>query len=196
MRHTRCAIGEGRIRKGAFSLYKPDGSGPLEAGGRGNSYSRTEQLIMKQLGWIGWDEKFSEKIIALKRKVFKDERCYSPTKEGQIESANFELKKENLSIVLCINKFYVYMNVQSVDGKKRHAAVGELRKIVKDALPQMETVIERRRQGDGKYLVIMKGGFDSEKGKKYRCGITESLFAREPEERTKEETKRHEGWGC
>ncbi len=196
MRHTRRALGDERIRKGVFSLYKPNGNGPLEAGGKGNSYSQTEQLVMKQLKWIGWDEKFAEKIVTLKRKVFKDERCYSPTHEGQIESANFELKKDNLKLALVVNRFYVYMNLQSVDGKKRHAEVDEIHKTVKELLPQMEFVIERSRQDNGKYLVSMKGGFDSDKGKKFKCGITESLFGKKADNQPKEEMKPYDGYGC
>ncbi len=196
MRHTRLAKGEERIRKGVFSLYKPNSNGPLEAGGRGNSHSEVEQRILNQLRWIGWDEKFAEKIVTLKRRVFKDERCYSPTHEGQIESANFELKKDNLKILLCVNRFYVYMNLQSVDGKKRHDEVDKIHRTVKEVLPQMEFVIERSRQYDGKYLVSMKGGFDSEKGKKYRCGIAESLFGKKTNGQPKEEIKRYDGFGC
>ena len=158
-------------RANPFSLMKPKGNGPLEAGARGRGKvdtaainprymlpPRVNERIVHKVKGLGWDKKFAKKILKLKRELFKDDSCFSEEVEGQIFSANFNLKIEGVDVSLTVNKEYAYVHIKKTSEKKRVSKIDELCRIFENHLPGIE--LKRSRtplEHTNLYLVTVHG---------------------------------------
>lgn len=147
-----------RNRTNPFSIHKPKGNGPLEAGGRGNnSYTEVEQRIFDKVVGLDWGRKFASKIINLKRDLFKDDKCFSEEEWGQVTSANFKRAINGGRVSLQINQGNTNMRLEIISEKKRVPEIDGICKEFEKHLSGMEFEKERKRQKDGKYLITVEG---------------------------------------
>jgi len=152
--------GKSSERANAFSLMKPKGNGPLEAGARGKYMlpPTVDERIVRKVRGLGWDKKFANKILKLKKDLFKDNRCFSEEAEGQIFSANFNLKIDGVDVSLTVNNEYAYVHIKKMSEKKRVPKIDELCRIFEKHLSGIDFKKSRKKpEYSDKHLVVVHG---------------------------------------
>ncbi len=146
------------------SLYKPGPDGQL---GFKTNHKDVESRILNELKWFGWKEDFGKNIVEIKRRLFKENDCFSGPVGGQLEAINLRKKINGITVSLTINRFFAYFSVISISGARKHRSVNEICDVIRELLPEMQlTITEKKLEDMDGFSVCAEGNIQREKKEK------------------------------